>query len=298
MRNVVAVMLALWGAAAWAAVSAVDSAGRRVSLPASAQRIVSVAPHVTELLFAAGAGSRVVAVSEYSDYPELAKRLPRVANSGAVNIEEVLALRADLVVAWRLDATARALDRLEALGIPVFYSEPHRLAEIPNAIEALGLLAGTEEAARATAQTLRGELEQTRLKYHGRPIVRVFYQISERPLMTVNGRHFISDAIALCGGRNIFADLPLIAPMIDAEAVMAADPEVIIAARRDAGDAAWQAFWLRFGQLRAVRNSNLVTLQQDQMHRHGPRAIAATGRLCEALDKARARSGLKAAIPR
>src|SRR3989454_11602525 len=108
MRNAVAVMLALWSAAAWAAVSAVDSAGRRVSLPAAAQRIVSVAPHVTELLFAAGAGSRVVAVSEYSDYPEAARRLPRVANSSAVNIEEVLALRADLVVAWRLDATARS----------------------------------------------------------------------------------------------------------------------------------------------------------------------------------------------
>src|SRR5439155_1624327 len=214
MRNAAAVMLALWGAAAWAAASAVDSAGRRVSLPAPAQRIVSVAPHVTELLFAAGAGSRVVAVSEYSDYPEVARRLPRVASSSAVNVEEVLALRADLVVAWRLDATARSLDRLEALGIPVFYSEPHRLAEIPDAIEALGALAGTEDAAR------------------------------------------------------------------------------------DAGDAAWQAFWLRFGQLRAVRNSNLVTLQRDQMHRHGPRAIAAAGRLCEALDEARARSGLRAAIPR
>src|SRR5437588_96819 len=203
MRSVVAVMLALWSAAAWAQVSALDSAGRRVSLPAPALRIVSVAPHVTELLFAAGAGSRVVAVSEYSDYPEVARRLPRVASSSAVNIEEVLALRADLVIAWRLDATARSLDRLEALGIPVFYSEPHRLAEIPNAIEALGALAGTQGPARAAAKTLR-----------------------------------------------------------------------------------------------AVRNSNLVTLQQDQMHRHGPRAIAATGRLCEALDEARARAALRAAIRR
>src|SRR5260370_25335812 len=142
-------------------------------------------------------------------------------------------------VAWRLDGSARSVVRLEALGIPVFYSEPHRIAEIPNAIEALGLLAGTEAAARAAAQALRGELEHTRIRYHGRPIVSVFYQISERPLMTVNGRHFISDAIALCGGRNVFAALPLIAPMIDAEAVMAADPDVIITAPPDAGDAAW-----------------------------------------------------------
>jgi len=147
-------MLALWSAAAWAAASALDSAGRRVSLPAPAQRIVSVAPHVTELLFAAGAGSRVVAVSEYSDYPEAARRLPRVANSSAVNVEEVLALRADLVVAWRLDATARSLDRLEALGIPVFYSEPHRLAEIPDAIEALGALAAASSSRRGSGITV------------------------------------------------------------------------------------------------------------------------------------------------
>src|SRR5207247_11444227 len=169
MRNAAAVMLALWSAAAWAAASAVDSAGRRVSLPAPAQRIVGAGPHVTELLLAAGAGSRVVAVSEYSDYPEVARRLPRVASSGAVNVEEVLALRADLVVAWRLDAPARSLDRIEALGIPVFYSEPHRLAEIPNAVEALGLLAGTDEAARAAAQTQRSELAQTPNTYHARP---------------------------------------------------------------------------------------------------------------------------------
>src|SRR2546426_9507105 len=148
MRNAAAVMLALWGAAAWAAVSALDSAGRRVSLPVPAQRIVSVAPHVTELLFAAGAGSRVVAVSEYSDYPEVARRLPRVASSSAVNVEEVLALRADLVVAWRLDATARSLDRLEAVGISGVFHRPHPLPQNPDANEALGALAGTQDAAR------------------------------------------------------------------------------------------------------------------------------------------------------
>src|SRR5437879_11508701 len=120
MRKAVAVMLALWSAAAWAAVSAVDSAGRRVSLPAPAQRIVSLAPHVTELLFAAGAGAKVVAVSEYSDYPEAAKTLPRVASSSAVDLERVLALRADLAIAWLQSATAQSLDRLQAIGVPVF----------------------------------------------------------------------------------------------------------------------------------------------------------------------------------
>src|SRR3954471_3801675 len=143
---------------AWADVSALDSDGRRVTLAAPAQRIVSLAPHVTELLFAAGAGAKVVAASEYSDYPEAAKKLPRVASSSAVDLERVLALRADLAIAWRLSSTAQSLDRLQAIGVPVFYSEPHRLAEIADQIEALGALAGTEAHAKLAAADLRAEL--------------------------------------------------------------------------------------------------------------------------------------------
>src|SRR5688572_27833829 len=140
------------------AVSAIDSDGRRVSLNAPAQRIVSLAPHVTEQLFAAGAGDKIVGASEYSDYPEEAKALPRVASSGTVNLEAVLALKPDLVVAWRLEATASALARLESLGVPVFYSEPRRLAQIPHLIEALGDLAGTSATAKPRARSLREEL--------------------------------------------------------------------------------------------------------------------------------------------
>src|SRR5688572_17722036 len=172
------------------AVSAVDSEGRRVALERPAQRIVSLAPHVTEQLFAAGAGAKLVAVSEYSDYPEEAKRLPRVASSGGVDLERLLALKPDLVVAWRLEATAAALARLEALGLPVFYSEPRRLAQIPDSIEALGELAGTGATARPLAERLRRELARLGADYRSRRPVSVFYQISERPLMTLGGRQF------------------------------------------------------------------------------------------------------------
>jgi iron complex transport system substrate-binding protein len=300
MKKEIGVLLCLcaWSGGAWAAVSAIDSDGRRVSLPAPAQRIVSLAPHITELLFAAGAGGKVVAVSEYSDYPEAANHLPRVANSAAVDLERVLALRADLAVAWRLAATTQSLERLPGIGVPVFYSEPHRLAEIPDAIEALGILAGTESVARPAAAALRAELDRLRAAYRDRPALNVYYQISERPLMTVSGQHFISDAIALCGGRNVFADAPLIAPTIGPEAVLAADPDVIIAARPSAADTSWQPYWTRFGALRAVRNANLLTLRSNEMHRHGPRAIAATAQLCALLDEARGRTGFKAASPR
>ncbi len=291
-------LLAAWSAAALAQVGAIDSDGRRLTLASPAQRIISVAPHVTELLFAAGAGAKVVAASEYSDYPAAARQLPRVANSGAIDLERVLALRPDLVVAWRLSATAHTLDRLQSLGIPVFYSEPHRLSEIADAVEALGVLAGTQAAARPAAAELRSALERLRAAYQGRRTLNVFYQIADRPLMTVNGRHFISDALGVCGARNLFAGLPVIASTVSAESVLAADPDAIIAARHDAADTAWQAQWAQFGTLRAGQLGNLITVRADEMHRHGPRALEAAAGLCRLIDEARRRVFASQAAPK
>jgi len=258
---------------------------------APAQRIVSLAPHLTELAFSAGAGAKLVAASDYSDFPPEAARLPRVASATGIDIERILALQPDLVLAWRLDATAKALDRLESLGLRVVYIEPHRLDEIPRALETVGSLAGTEPVASREAARLREELNRLRTKYSGLKRIDVFYQAADRPLMTLNGRHFVSDAIRLCGGRNVFADAPLIASPIDAEAVLAADPQVIIAARTDLADTRWQEQWLRFPAMRAVRDGNLLAISAEQMGRHGPRAIAATGKLCVLLDAARSRVG-------
>ena len=265
-----------------------------MTLERPAQRIVSLAPHATEQLFAAGAGGKLVAVSEYSDYPEEATRLPRVASSAGVDLEQLLALKPDLVVAWRLEATTASLARLEALGLPVFYSEPRRLAQIPEGIEALGELAGTGATAHPLAASLRERLKRIEAEYRSRRPVTVFYQISERPLMTLGGRQFVSDAIELCGGRNVFADSALMAPQVNIEAVLAADPEAIITARPDPSDRSWQAFWRHFPGLRAVQSGNLYAVQMNEMHRHGPRAIGATAVLCRHIDEAR----LKAASPR
>jgi iron complex transport system substrate-binding protein len=267
------------------AVSAVDSDGRRVSLEAPARRIVSLAPHVTEQLFAAGAGAKLVGVSEYSDYPEQAKRLPRVASSGTVNLEMVLALKPDLVVAWRLEATAAALTRLESLGVPLFYSEPRRLAQIPDMIESLGELAGTRGTAQPLARSLREELARLDAAYRSRRPVSVFYQISERPLMTLGGGQFVSDAIALCGGRSIFAGVAVMAPIVNVESVVAADPEAIVTTNDG-----WLAYWRRFAGLRAVQAGNLFTVPVNEMHRHGPRAIGATKLLCQHIDAARVKA--------
>jgi len=282
-----------------AEVSATDSDGRRLVLARPAERIVSLAPHITELLFAAGAGAKIVAVSQFSDYPEPAKKLPQVASSSAIDLERVIALKADLVVAWRLGATAQSLDRLASLGIPVFYSEPHKLADIPAQLAALGTLAGTESIARPAAGELRATIARLRDEYSGRTPLTVFYQISDRPLMTVNGHQFISDALAVCGARNVFADAPTIAPVVNAEAVVAADPDVIVGARGDTLDSGWEAAWKRFPGLRAVRDGNFITVRASVMHRHGPRAIAATRELCQRLEEARGlASRLKAASRR
>lgn len=283
------ILALLFSSNALSAVTALDSDARRVSLETPAQRIVSLAPHVTEQLFAAGAGAKLVGVSEYSDYPEAAKALPQVASSGAVHLEMLLALKPDLVVAWRLEATAAALARLESLGVPVFYSEPRRLAHIPDMIESLGELAGTGAVAKPLAASLRKELARLGAAYGGKKTVSVFYQIADKPLMTLGGGHFVSDAITLCGGRNVFADATMMAPVVNVESVLATDPEAIIG-----GYPEWQSYWRRFPGLRAVRAGNLYTLPVNEMHRHGPRAIGATRLLCEHLEAAR----LKAASPR
>ena len=291
--RLIALVLALFAHCAAAHVSAVDSDGRRVKLNAPAQRIVSLAPHVTEQLFAAGAGDKIVGASEYSDYPEEAKALPRVASSGTVNLEAVLALKPDLVVAWRLEATSAALARLESLGVPVFYSEPRRLAQIPHLIEALGDLAGTSATAKPLARSLREELARIDAEYSSRRPVTVFYQISERPLMTIGGGQFVSDAIDLCGGRNIFAGATVMAPTVNIESVIAADPEAIFTARPEPGDKSWQAYWRRFPGLYAVEAGNLYTMPMNEMHRHGPRAIAATRLLCERIEEARVKAATR-----
>ena len=264
-----------------------DDYGHQVQLAAPAQRIVSLAPHLTELLFAAGAGAQVVGVSEYSDYPPEARTLPRVASATRVDLEAVLALKPDLVVAWPQAATRRAIDRLEALGLPTYRSEPRSLEQIPATIERFGALAGTIRPARDAADRFRRRAAQLAERYSGRDPVEVFYQVWGRPIVTVNGAQLISRVINLCGGRNVFANLPLLAPQIDREAVIAADPEVIIASAAGEARPAWLDEWKKFPQLRAVRYGQLYAISADLLERHTPRILDGAERVCVILENAR-----------
>ncbi len=277
LKAACAAVLLLSGGPASAEVSAADDTGQRIRLPAPATRIVSLAPHLTELLFAAGAGSAVVGVSEYSDYPPGATRLPSVGNSQRIDIERVLALRPDLVVGWQSGNSSAQLARLRRLGIPVFISEPRRMEAIATSLERLGALAGTADGSAAAARFRRG-LQQLRERYGQQRAVSVFYQVWPTPLMTLNDEHIVSEAIRLCGGVNVFAGLRPLVPTVSREAVISTDPELIVASNEPAGALeGWQAF----GGMRAVRNRRMVVVDGSLMNRAGPRMLEATRFLCE-----------------
>lgn len=284
------VVLLLWCAPALAAGVAVrDDTGHEVVLAAPARRIVSLAPHATELLFAVGAGARLVGAVEYSDFPAAARRVPRVGSGGAPDLEAVVALRPDLVIAWASGNRAVDLARLRALGIPVFVSEPRRLEDVAGSLRRFGLLAGTQGEADAAARAYLARLAALRARYQGRPTVRVFVEIWHQPMYTVNGAHLISDVLALCGGANVFAALPVLAPVVDVEAVLGADPEVIVASETADRTTAWLAAWRAWPRLTAAARGNLVSVPADLLHRHSPRLLDGAQQVCEALEAARRR---------
>ena len=212
-------------AQAHAAISVRDDAGTVVTLDKPAQRIVSLAPHVTELLFAAGAASKIVGNVKYSDYPPAASAIPRVGDNRNVDIERLLALKPDLLVVWRHNASLRQMEQLRKLGIPLYYSDPHKLEDIPESVLKMGQLSGTEQQARQSAAQLQQQVDSLNARYRNRPQVRVFYQVWNRPLYTLNESHIVSDMIRTCGGENIFAKLPTAAPSLSPEAVLQENPE-------------------------------------------------------------------------
>ncbi|MDH3901070.1 MAG: cobalamin-binding protein, partial [Gammaproteobacteria bacterium] len=214
-----------------AEISVVDDAGQQITLERPAQRIVSLAPNITELVFAAGAGGRLVGVSEYSDYPDAARSIRRIGGGSGLDLEAIAGLRPDLVIAWQSGNPSQPVKRLLELGFTVFISEPRHLQDITESLRRFGRLAGTDAVAARQSSDFEHRHEQLKRRYSDQEPVSVFYQVWDRPLMTVNGQHLISDVIRMCGGRNVFAELPALAPQITIEAVLAANPEVIVTGR-------------------------------------------------------------------
>lgn len=266
-----------------------DDAEREVCLDASATRIVALSPGVTELLFAAGAGERVVGAVSFSDYPAAAEALPRVGSYDRLDLEALLALDPDLIVAWAGGNPREQVERLAALGLPVYFSDAGDFGAIATSLARLGALAGSEARGRAAADRLRGEVAELRSRYADAAPVSVFYQVWDEPLMTVSGEHWISRALALCGGETLFADEGPLVPRIGREAVLARDPEAIITGGMGKADSTWLEAWRDFPELAAVRRDNLFFVDPDLVQRATPRLVEGTRALCAHLEAARER---------
>lgn len=284
-----ALVAAMVAGASHAAVSVVDDTGRRVTLARPAQRVISMAPHITEMLFEAGAGARVVGVMNYSDYPAAARALPLVGSSSELDMERVLALKPDLLVVWQGGNTERQLAQLQALGIPMFYSDPQRMAQIGDTVLRMGALMGTEAAARPAAARFSAALAALATRYGSRAPVRMFYQVWDKPLYTLNGTQIVSDAMRVCGGVNVFGQLQVRAPAVSIEAVIEQDPEAIFAGDRGGEPDAGLNMWRPYRGMLAVKRGNLFTLTGGLLARPGPRMVQGAAALCEKLELARQR---------
>jgi iron complex transport system substrate-binding protein len=266
-----------------------DDEGSVVQLQQAANRIISLAPSLTELLYAAGAGSKLVGVVEYSDYPEAAKSIPIIGRHDLLDMERILQLQPDLVVAWQTGNPKASVNRLRQLGISVYIAEPKSLASISSHIQRLATLAGTEAIAATVIDDFNATLEYLADTYSAKTAVRTFYQVWDRPLISAGGNELINDIIELCGGVNIFADINLVAPKVSTEAVLIRNPQTIVASGMDIERPEWLDAWHNWAQLSAVRTNSLFFVAPDLLQRHTPRALIGAASMCEQIDLTRDR---------
>ena len=287
--KIVLLALSLAAPGAHAAVSVTDDAGKVVTLQKPARRIISMSPHVTELLFSAGGGDRIVGAMNFSNYPDAAKRIPLIGSNSQIDMERAVALKPDLLIVWKSGNTARQLEQLRQLGVPVFFSEPRRLDDVATSLTRFGQLLGTEPVAQKAAADYRAQIAALGARHSKRPTVRVFYQIWDKPVYTLSGDHMVSDAIRLCGGENVFAGLKVKAPSVSIEAVMQENPEAIVGDEPHGPDDAGITIWKPFNTMTAVGRGNLFTLNSELLTRSGPRLPQGVAQLCERLETARQR---------
>ncbi|MDD2744022.1 MAG: cobalamin-binding protein [Rhodocyclaceae bacterium] len=266
-----------------------DDSGQEVRLKSPAQRIITLAPHAAESLYAAGAGDKLVGTVDYSDYPPAAKKVPRVGGYSRIDLEAVAALKPDLVIAWESGNNMTQVDKLKALGLKTYVFQPNKMADVADQLERLGQLAGTEAVANLAASNFRQRLNALQSANANKPKVRVFYQIWKSPLMTVGGPQIISDAIRLCGGDNVFGNLTQMAPTVSVEAVLAANPEAIVATGMGEARPEWLSDWDKWTGMTAVKRGNMFHINPDIMQRHTPRILDGAEKLCAHLDVARSR---------
>ncbi len=274
-----------WGNAGAAPVAQRDDLGRTVEIEAPARRIVALAPFLAELAFSAHAGDRVVGVSEHSDYPEAARRLPQVASAAGISMESLVALKPDLVLAWQDTMRPVDLARLEGFHIPVFVAQARSIFDVPRLVKVVARFADTN--VDAELEVFQAKLASARKSSEGQPRRPAFLEVWHQPLTTIAGAHWMNDALEICGARNLLKDLEGVAPIVSWETLYALDPPVVIGAgsARDAGS--FRAQWRDREALDAVRSGRLVFVEADLIQRPTLRLADGVLQLCEGMRKVR-----------
>ncbi len=264
-----------------------DATGRLIKLSKPAHRIISLAPSITEMVYAAGAGQYLIARDSASNYPHAVLKLPIIANSSSLDLERIIQLHPDLVIAWQGGNPQGSLNKLKDFGIKIYYTSPKKILDIADNIKQIGLLAGTIKRANQAAKNFKKKYAHLKQQYSQARKIKVFYQLWYPPLITVNGQGFISNVIRLCGGENVFAKALIAAPNVSVEAVVDANPSVIIAGQTKQ---AWQHLWRAWPTLQAVKNKALFSVPADLISRPGPRILQGAAMICRDLQRVRKQS--------
>ena len=270
-------------------VTVTDDTGQRITLAKPAQRIVALSPHIVETLFVAGAGNKIVGTVEYADFPPAAKSIPRIGGYSSFDLERLVTLKPDLVIGWETGNSPMTIEKIRQLGIPVYLSQSDQVEDIAVEIEKFGRVAGTERVAQPAASAFNKRLTKLQRSYGNLPTVSVFYQISESPLMTIGGKQIISNALAICGGRNVFDALVPMASVVTVESVLSANPEAIMVSDTASENPQKFDLWKKWSKLTANQRGNFFSINADQMNRNGPRILDGTEMLCHAVQTARQR---------
>ena len=252
-----------------------------------AQRIIALAPHAVELLYMLGAGDRIVATTEYADFPEAAKDIPRIGGYSGIQIERVLELKPDLIIAWKGGNKDQDIEQMQALGLPVYLSITKRLDDIPKEMLSLGNKLGLQKTAQQHANAFNLKLKQLRDENKDKPNVKVFYQLWSEPLRAMAAGSWINELITGCGGVNIFDDGALDYPQVSIETVLLQKPDVIIipsqhGSKIEAGDK-----WADWPEIPAVKNKHIYFINGDILHRFSGRILLGMQAVCDVLDQAR-----------
>ena len=264
----------------------IDDDNHHVGFSKPAKRIISLSPHATELLFSAGATDQIVATVSYSDYPPQAKKITRVGSYKKIDLESVVKINPDLIIAWNSGGVEQQIKDLKKLGFKVYFSEPRSFEDVATNIINMGKILGTSDIAKINADSYLKELNRLKQKYNNLKKVNVFYQVWNKPLMTINNGHLINSVIEFCGGHNVFADLLLRAPKVGIESVIQKNPQAIIIGmsenRKD-----WVEPWFKWQSIDAVKNKHVYSVNADLIVRQGPRILQGTKLVCEVLEKVR-----------